>query len=65
VDNQIHDTPSDVEAEDGTVYVDGPDGVAVALTPEAAKETSDRLLEKSAEAGGQRRFKRIDKLRQS
>jgi hypothetical protein len=36
--------PSDVAAEDGRVLVDGPDGVDVALTVEAAEETSDRLL---------------------
>jgi hypothetical protein len=64
MDNRVHDTPSDVEAEDGTVYVDGPDGVAVALSPEAAKETSDRLLEKATEASGQRHFKRVDEEQQ-
>ena len=53
-DNRTYDEPSKVEAEDGVVAVDGPDGVDVKLTPEAAIETSDRLLEKSAEARGQR-----------
>ncbi len=43
-----------MKAEDGVVSVDGPDGVDVKLTPEAAAETSDRLLEKSSEARGQR-----------
>jgi hypothetical protein len=37
--------PSQVVAEDGQVIVDGPDGVAVTLTPDAAEETARRLLE--------------------
>ena len=53
-DEPTYDEPSTVQAEDGVVTVDGPDGVDVKLTPEAAAETSDRLLEKSAEARGQR-----------
>jgi hypothetical protein len=53
--NHPFDEASDVAAEKGEVVVDGPDGVAVSLTPEAAIETSDRLLEKGAEAAGQRR----------
>ena len=51
--SKVHDEPSNVSAEDGVVMVDGPDGVAVAMTPRAASETSDRLLEGSAEAQGQ------------
>src|SRR5205085_1107354 len=39
----LHDEPSKVDAEEGEVIVDGPDGVAVSLTPEAAIETSHRL----------------------
>lgn len=46
-------TPSDVSAEDGEVIVEGPDGVAVSFTPEAANETSERLLEASVTAKGQ------------
>ena len=48
-----HDEPSEVDAEEGEVIVDGPDGVAVSLTPEAADETSDRLLKGAAKARGQ------------
>jgi hypothetical protein len=51
-----YDEASEVTAEDGTVMVDGPDGVAVSLTPEAAVETSHRLLEKGVTAQGQRRL---------
>lgn len=53
MDDRIYDEPSVVEAEDGNVVVDGPDGVAVLLTPDAAAETSDRMLAAAAEAQGQ------------
>jgi len=39
---KIYSDASKGEAEDGSVVVDGPDGVDVKLTPEAAAETSDR-----------------------
>jgi hypothetical protein len=51
--DRVYDEPSEVKAEDGVVAVDGPDGVAVHLTPGAALETSDRLLDGAAEAQGQ------------
>ena len=53
-DDVAYDEPSKVEAKDGDVVVDGPDGVDVKLTPTAAVETSDRLLEAGVEAQGQR-----------
>jgi hypothetical protein len=53
-----HAEPSEVTAEEGEVVVDGPDGVAVSLTPEAAIETSDRLLDAALMAQGQRVDKR-------
>jgi hypothetical protein len=53
----VYDEPSKVCAKDGLLIVDGPDGVAVTVTPEAAVETSQRLLEKETEAAGQRRLK--------
>ena len=52
-DNKIYDVSSEVEAKDGVVAVDGPDAVDVKLTPEAAAETSDRLLYASMKARGQ------------
>ncbi len=55
-ENHVFDTPSEVSAEDGVVKVDGPDGVDVSLTPDAAVETSNRLLEEAMKAGGQRHF---------
>lgn len=51
---KVYDTPSEVTADSGEVQMDGPDGVAVALTPDAAAETSDRLLESAVKAQGQK-----------
>jgi hypothetical protein len=51
--NHPHDTASEVAAEEGEVLVDGPDGIAVALTPEAAEETGRRLLDAAREARSQ------------
>ena len=53
-DKTIYDEPSDVDAIDGVVSVEGPDAVKVKLTPEAAAETSDRLLHGSMKARGQK-----------
>jgi hypothetical protein len=53
----LFDKPSDVEAKDGNVHVDGPDQVYIAMTPDAAEETSDRLTHKALKARGQRRLK--------
>lgn len=49
----IYDEPSHVEAKDGTVEVEGPDAVDVRLTPEAASETSERLMDAAMLARGQ------------
>lgn len=51
---KIYDTPSEVTVKNGNVAVEGPDGVDVLLTPDAALETSDRLLDGATEAHGQR-----------
>ncbi len=56
-DEEIYSEPSKVNAQDGHVVVDGPDGVDVSLTPESAEETADRLFQASAKAAGQRRLK--------
>lgn len=37
-------------AEQGVVLLDGPNGVACAMTPEAAEETAHRLAEAAAQA---------------
>ena len=54
--DEIHDEASSVEAEGGTVIVKGPDAIDVKLTPHAAEETSERLLEAAMKARGQRYF---------
>jgi hypothetical protein len=41
---RLYDQPSEISVEQGQVHIDGPGGVAVALTADAAAETSDRLL---------------------
>lgn len=56
--NRPYDEPSKVTAEEGEVQIDGPDGVAVSMTPEAAAETSDRLLKGAATGAGQRQKRR-------
>ena len=39
-----HEKASDVSTEQGRIILDGPDGVAVTMTAEAAEETAHRLL---------------------
>jgi len=51
--DKAYSDPSEVTAEDGEVMVDGPDGIAFAFTPDAAAETSERLLIGAATARGQ------------
>ena len=41
---------SQVAAEHGSVIVDGPDGVAITMSPDAAEETARRLMEAVDEA---------------
>lgn len=36
--------PGVVSAEDGHVFLDGPDGVAITLTPAAAVQMGERLI---------------------
>ena len=57
-DDKVYDEPSDILAEDGCVKVSGPDAVDVRMTPDAAEETSNRLLEGSMKARGQAYFSR-------
>ncbi|HEV2867549.1 MAG TPA: hypothetical protein VGX37_13650 [Allosphingosinicella sp.] len=45
-----HTDPSEVMAEEGEVIVEGPNGVAVTLTPEAAEETGRRMMRAASEA---------------
>ncbi|HEY0044636.1 MAG TPA: hypothetical protein VGB62_08815 [Allosphingosinicella sp.] len=50
--SKVYSDASNVTAEVGAVKVKGPDGVDVEMTPEAAAETSDRLLEAAGDARG-------------
>jgi hypothetical protein len=58
-DDEIYEEPSEVTAKDGCVKLDGPDSVDVALTPEAAEETAERIFDGVVMARGQRIMKQI------
>lgn len=47
------DQPGAASAEAGIVILDGPGGVAIAMTSDAAEETGKRLIAAAAEARGQ------------
>lgn len=53
MDQQLQKEPGEVTAEAGQVMLDGPDGVAVTMTPEAAVETAERLFEGGLKGKGQ------------
>jgi hypothetical protein len=55
--DKIFDQATKVTAKDGEVILDGPDAVDVKVTPEAAEETADNLVEGAVMARGQRRLK--------
>lgn len=46
--------PAQVTAERGEVMMDGPDGIAISLTPEAAHRTAQALHTAAGEAKQQR-----------
>jgi len=55
--NTPFDTPGIVTVEGGEVMIDGPDGVALSLTPRAAREMGTRLIaaaDRAAEQGDRR-----------
>jgi osmotically-inducible protein OsmY len=55
--DKLYDEATEVTARDGEVILDGPDAVDVKITPEAAEQTADNLIEGAAKAAGQRRLK--------
>ena len=59
VDHILYDEATKVTAKDGEVHLDGPDSVDVTVTPEAAEETADNLIDGAVEARGQRRLRGI------
>ena len=55
---ELFDEATKVTAKNGEVILDGPDGVDVKLTPEAARETSVRLWDGAAKAKVQQSAKK-------
>jgi hypothetical protein len=47
---QPFDEAGDVSVEQGIVLIDGPDGVAISLTPHAARVLGERLIAAAEEA---------------
>ncbi|WP_425229515.1 hypothetical protein [Sphingomonas sp.] len=47
------DGPGTASAEQGLVVLDGPDGVAVTMDADAARETGERLIAAAEQAAGQ------------
>lgn len=45
-----HDTPTHATAEQGEVMLDGPNGVALSMTPAAARKSADHLRAAADEA---------------
>jgi hypothetical protein len=64
-DGNLYDEASKVTANNGEVALDGPDGVDVQVTPEAAERTADNLIEGAVKARGQRRLKNYPTSRSS
>ena len=59
LDDKLYDEATEVTARDGAVILDGPDGVDVQVTPEAAEQTADNLVEGAVKARGQRRLRNL------
>jgi hypothetical protein len=57
--DKLYNEETEVTARDGEVILDGPDGVDVKVTPEAAERTADNLIDGAVKARGQRRLLRL------
>jgi hypothetical protein len=55
--DKLYDEATEVTAKDGEVILDGPDAVDLKVTPEAAEQTADNLIDGAVKARGQRRLK--------
>ena len=55
--NRVHEQAGHACAEEGEVILDGPNGVAVSMTPEAARKTSQSLAGAADEASRQQKSK--------
>ena len=58
-DDKLYDEATQVRAKNGEVLLDGPDGVHVKVTPEAAEETAGNLIVGATIARDQRRQKHL------
>lgn len=47
---KVETEPGVAAAEEGVVILDGPDGVAIAMLPEVARITGERLIVAAAQA---------------
>ncbi|MGK6319998.1 hypothetical protein [Sphingomonas sp. DT-204] len=56
--NKLEQQPGHAAAEQGTVVLDGPNGVAITMTPEAAEQTARNLEQAADEARRQRGVQR-------
>jgi osmotically-inducible protein OsmY len=56
---KLYNEATEVSASDGEVILEGPDGVDVKVTPEAAEQTADNLVEGAVKARGQRRLRNL------
>lgn len=52
---QPHDKPTQATAEQGVVMLDGPNGIALSMTPDAAQKSADRIRAAANEAFDQQR----------
>jgi len=62
-DDELYDEATEVRAQNGEVLLDGPDGVDVKVTPEAAEQTAGNLVVGAAKARNQRRQKHLPQQR--
>jgi hypothetical protein len=53
--NKPHDIPTKATAEKGEVMLDGPDGLALSLTPSAASKSAEAMAKAADKAGKQSR----------
>jgi hypothetical protein len=51
--NQPHDIPTKATAEQGEVMLDGPDGLALSFTPDAAAKSAAAMAKAATKAGRQ------------
>ena len=61
--DKLYDEATQVSAEDGEVILDGPDGVDVKVTPEAAEQSAGNLVVGAAKARTQMREKHLPQRR--